>query len=422
VAAPSGAEEAGAAPTEKSAAAASEPVAVPMDVEEQPLEKSVDESLAPGAAGEAGEAPSEKSAAAEPEPAANTGPTALNVPQFMGMHGALWRINPDRAGVIFGCNSSDGDNNNNNNGGGGNEDGDSTSSLNEKLSRAMIRSVTILESNTNIEEIVSIQVDGLPPKEFTANGDGASCFLTGQGKVTQPQEIFNMTGNTELGLAWMKQFPKYTSANLESVGVMILPGASYYFVHIEHPAMYMLKENESELGVHISQEAFISGGDWYQVDIAAFTYVVKMLREGVLQNTPSTFNLAGLTVRIGKPDGQRWLQIGSHLVDSLISDEVRESGDSDLISEARKQGVQRYIDKPLFVTLRMSFEYSLPEAAASSTANNTMVAVSSSVKFGNNNGVCIVGSSSGSGIGICNPMVSNNSSNNNNNVNNNAMR
>ena len=324
--------------------------------------------------------------------------------EHMGMHGALWRINPDRAGVIFGCNSSDGDNNNNNNGG-GNEDGDSTSSLNEKLSRAMIRSVTILESNTNIEEIVSIQVDGLPPKEFTANGDGASCFLTGQGKVTQPQEIFNMTGNTELGLAWMKQFPKYTSANLESVGVMILPGASYYFVHVEHPAMYMLKENESELGVHISQEAFLFGGDWYQVDIAAFVYVVKMLREGVLQNTPSTFNLAGLTVRIGKPDGQRWLQIGSHLVDSLISDEVRESGDSDLISEARKQGVQRYIDKPLFVTLRMSFEYSLPDTPATSAAannNNGGVGGLPSAAINNNNN----NSSAGS-----------NNANNNNNAN-----
>lgn len=326
--------------------------------------------------------------------------------EHMGMHGALWRINPERAGVIFGCEGQN----------------PSDASLNEKISRAMIRSVTILESNTNIDEIVSIQVDGLPSKEFTSNGDGSSIFLTGEGKVTEPQEIFNMSGNTELGLAWMKQYPTYTSTNLCDEGVMKLPGASYYFVHLEHPAIHFLKANEGELGVHISQESFVTGGDWFQVDIEAFTYCVKQLRENVLQNTPSTFNLAGLTVRISKPDGQRWLQLGPHLVDSLVSDEVRETNDSDMISEARRQGVQRYIDKPLFVTLRMSFEYSLPEAAASSTANNTMVAVSSSVKFGNNNGVCIVGSSSGSGIGICNPMVSNNSSNNNNNVNNNAMR
>lgn len=289
--------------------------------------------------------------------------------EHMGMHGALWRINPDRAGVIFGCEGQNA----------------SDASLNEKLSRAMIRSVTILESNTNIDEIVSIKVDGLPPKEFTSNGDGASCFLTGEGKVTQPQEIFNMTGNTELGLAWMKQYPKYTSNNLEDIGVMILPGASYYFVHIEHPAIHMLKANENELGVHISQESSVPGGDWYQVDIAAFTYCVKMLRENVLQNTPSTFNLAGLTVRISKPDGQRWLQLGSHLVDSLVPDEIRETGDSEMIAEARKQGVQRYIDKPLFVTLRLSFEYSLPETTTTSSSSNSSNSASTSSSTNNTN-------------------------------------
>jgi hypothetical protein len=268
--------------------------------------------------------------------------------EHMGMHGALWRVNSERAGVIFGC---DGQN-------------PSDSTLNDKLSRAMIHSVTVLESNTNIDEIVSIQVDGLPPKEFTSNGDGASFFLTGEGKVSAPQEIFNMSGNTELGLAWMKQYPTYTSANLENEGVMRLPGASYYFVHIEHPAIHLLKANETELGVHICEESRVPGRlDWHQVDTEAFVYCIKMLRENVLQNTPSTFNLSGLTVRISKPDGQRWLQLGPHLVDSLVSDEVRETNDSDLIAEARRQGVQRYIDKPLFVTLRLSFEYSLPETS-----------------------------------------------------------
>jgi len=295
--------------------------------------------------------------------------------EHMGMHGALWRVNSERAGVIFGC---DGQN-------------PSDPALNDKLSRAMIRSVTVLESNTNIDEIVSIQVDGLPPKEFTSNGDGASFFLTGEGKVSQPQEIFNMSGNTELGLAWMKQYPTYTSINLEEEGVMKLPGASYYFVHIEHPAVHMLKANETELGVHISVESCVPGRlDWYQVDTEAFTYCVKMLRENVLQNTPSTFNLSGLTVRISKPDGQRWLQLGPHLVDSLVSDEVRETNDSDLIAEARRQGVQRYIDKPLFVTLRLAFEYSLPETAciaakASSIGSLMSGAVFSSTTISSNN-------------------------------------
>ena len=287
--------------------------------------------------------------------------------EHMGMHGALWRVNPDRAGSIFGCDAGASVDCNNN----------------DKLSRAMIRSVKIIESNTNIDEIVAVQVDGLPPKEFTANGEGASCFLIGEGKVTQPQEIFNMTGNTELGLAWMKQYPSYTSHNLEVEGVMFLQGASYYFVRYDHPAIHMLKANEDQLGVQIIQEASISEGIWYKVDIEAFIYCAKSLRDNVLQNTPSTFNLNNLTVRISKPDGQRWLQLGPQLVDTLVSDEVRETNDSELISEARRQGVQRYIDKPLFVTLRLSIEYSLPDTSVSGVSGGSTATATSSAKVNN---------------------------------------
>ena len=262
--------------------------------------------------------------------------------EHAGIHGGLWRINADRAGAVF-----------------WNDAECATEAvMAEKLGRAIIRTVTVLESNTNIDEVVAIHIDGMPCQEFTANGEGAAMFLTGEGKVTQPQEIFNMSGNTELGLAWMKQYPKYTNQNLEVEGVMFLTGASYYFVHQEHPAIHMLKANEDTLGVQIRQDNAVNNGDWYKVDIEAFAFCIKSLRENILQNTPSTFNLAGLTVRISKPNGQRWLTICPKLVDSLIPDDKRDLDDA---SEVRTQCIQRYIDKPLFVTLRLAIEYSLPE-------------------------------------------------------------
>jgi hypothetical protein len=271
----------------------------------------------------------------------------------MGIHGALWKINPERAGFIFG--------------GEGNNANDPI--LQDKLSRAMIRSVKVLETHTNIDEIVAVTVDGLPCMEFTSNGDNASLFLTGEGRNTQQQEIFNMSGNTELGLAWMKQYPKYTSYNLDNEGVMFLPGCSYYFVRIDHPIIHMLRTNEETLGIHITEDTLIAGGQWYKIDIELFIFCIKSIRDNILQNTPSTFNLNNLTVRVNKPDGQLWLQIGPQLIDSLISDEVRESDDCDLIAQARQQAIQRYIDKPLFVTLRICFEYSLPDTT---TTNNNM--------------------------------------------------
>ena len=266
--------------------------------------------------------------------------------EHAGVHGAVWHINPERSGFIFGC------------------DGDCTSEtlLHDKLSRAMIRSVTVLESNSNIDEIVAVHIDGLPCKEFTAAGDGASLFLTGEGRITQPQEIFNMTGNTELGLAWMRKYPLYTHENLHKQGVLLLTGASYYFVDIEHPAIHMLRANEDTLGVHISPEP-AAEGRWYKVDIDAFMFCVQNIRNDILQNTPSTFNLSQLTVRLSKPDGGRWLDVRPQLIDSLISDEIKESSEPQLIADARQLAVRRYLDRPLFVTLRIALEYSLPDTS-----------------------------------------------------------
>ena len=84
---------------------------------------------------------------------------------------------------------------------------------------------------------------------------------------------------------------------------MHLTGAASYFVHDGHPAIHMLKVNQDQLGVQIRGETLVHGS-WYKVDTEAFLFCVKTLRENILQNAPSTFDLSTLTVRISKPDCQ----------------------------------------------------------------------------------------------------------------------
>ena len=272
--------------------------------------------------------------------------------ESIGIHGAVWRVNPEHAESIFaysteagGCCKT------------------TTDSLvvgkEDRISRAMIKKVSILESNTNIEEPIGIIIDGLPHKEFTSNGSGVSCFLTGSGRVTTPQEVFCLSGNTELGMAWMQQYPQYTSENLESQGVMFLTGATYYFVHEGHPAIQMLRSTQEDVGVQVSADA---EGQWYKVEVVTFMICVKTLREGVLMHTPSTFNLANLTVRLCKPDRQGWLYISPQSIDQLVGDHVKETRDPNTISQAKKLVLQRYLDRPLTVTMRLSIEYTLPDS------------------------------------------------------------
>ena len=279
--------------------------------------------------------------------------------EHMGIHGALWRINSEKAWHIF------------------NYDVDhqqnatlTEHALQERISRSLIKKITVVESHTNIDEVVGVSIDGLPPKEFTGNGDGASIFLLGSGKVNEPQEIFNLSGNTELGMAWMKQYPKYTHTNLDVEGVMLLTGASYYFVHEGHPAIHMLKVNQDQLGVQIREETLVNGS-WYKVDTEAFLFCVKTLRENILQNAPSTFDLSTLTVRINKPDGQRWLQLPPQVIEGMAG---QESTSLDILAselqEAKIMRIQKYLDKPLFLTMRLAIEYTLPELPSSSSSNN----------------------------------------------------
>ena len=275
--------------------------------------------------------------------------------EHLGVHGAVWRVNQERADTIFSYSN------------GYNAKGDLSIPKEDRLSRAMIKRVSILESSTNIEECVGIVIDGLPPNEFTANGDGAACFLTGSGRMTTPQEVFCLTGNTELGLAWMNQFPQYTSENLNDVGVMFLTGATYYFVHEGHPAIQMLRASQDELGVQITSDTTVDG-QWYKIDVETFTFCVKTLREGVLLHAPSTFDLSQLTVRLTKPDRQGWLYISAQSIDNLITDAVKESDDKDLLAQSKAAAIQRYLDRPLFVTLRLAIEYSLVDTRPPTTA------------------------------------------------------
>ena len=62
--------------------------------------------------------------------------------------------------------------------------------------------------------------------------------------MTTPQDIFQLTGDTETSLRWMRQFPKYTKTNIDAEGVMLLQGSTYYFVRLDHPVVHFLRTTQ----------------------------------------------------------------------------------------------------------------------------------------------------------------------------------
>ena len=118
------------------------------------------------------------------------------------------------------------------------------------------------------------------------------------------------------------------------------------------------------MGLQLANDATEDGG-WYKVETETFLMCVQTLREGVLRHTPSTFNLSSLTVRLCKPDRQSWLHITSPIIDQLVADECKDgAADAAAYATAKKSVIARYLDRPVFTTLRLSIEYTLPDSVA----------------------------------------------------------
>ena len=261
-----------------------------------------------------------------------------------GLNGAIWRVNPEQALTIFHYAQAKGD--------------IPLQQQQERLGRAMIRRATVLETFSNIDEAVAVQIDNLPCKEFTEAGDGAHVFLCCAGHCATPREVYNMCGNTELGMAWMQNYPKHTVHNLDTQGVVRLPGKPFCFVEEKHPVLAYMKiiipPEQFELLVDMDMGG-IQGQGWMRVGNDDFNLYANDIREHVLRDAPSTFDLSALTVRIRRPNGAKWFHVSENQAYELVDNADDEKMEQNL------DHIIRYVEKPLHLTLRLEIEYALPE-------------------------------------------------------------
>lgn len=256
-----------------------------------------------------------------------------------GINGAMWRLNQEHASTVF-------------HSGKGKED---PQQQQERLNRAMIRRVTVLETQSNINEAVAMTIDGLPCKEFTEAGDGAHLFLCCAGHCETPKEVYNICGNTELGMAWMQNYPKHTVQNLDKEGVVQLPNKPFVFVEEKHPVLAYMKiilPPEQFLLLVDMDAPGVDGQGWMRVSLEDFKFYASDIRDHVLRDAPSTFDLSTLTVRIRRPNGAKWYNVTENETYNMV-----DGADPEQSLEA----LVKYMDKPLQFTMRLEIEYTLPD-------------------------------------------------------------
>lgn len=257
----------------------------------------------------------------------------------LGGEAGSWRLTPEQAARIFG-------------GSGGMRD----------VKNVILRRIRMLQYKSTTPDVCSVVIDGLPGNEFTQTGEDNHLFVLGSGHSNVPQDIFVATGDTDLGMQWMEEYPQFTRENVRTHLVMRLQGADYYFVHENHPVIKLLYHNQDALGTQIDPKDRVNGC-WYRIDVQVFDDSCHTLDNEIFSRTPQVFDLSRLVVRLRRPDQRRWLELPvSHRM-SFIGDNYSQA--------AKEEYYRKFVNEPVSFIARMEVQYSVPPVRDVEPLSNT---------------------------------------------------
>ena len=103
---------------------------------------------------------------------------------------------------------------------------------------------------------------------------------------------------------WRKDFPKWTSANLETEGVLNVENNPWVFVHQDHPVIALLRHNATLIGCKIDDQPKIDL-EWFKVTRQVLNACCQTIRTKVLSKVTSN-DLNLLQIQIKRINAENW--------------------------------------------------------------------------------------------------------------------
>jgi len=113
---------------------------------------------------------------------------------------------------------------------------------------AVIEEVKMVGCNSTMPIAIGMQITGVEPKEFVAQGD----IGTGFSVVIPPEHQSNIDkvlqkNDTHVASQFASEFPGFGPQNIASKGIVEAPNKQSYFVERQHPLMAIVQENADNL-------------------------------------------------------------------------------------------------------------------------------------------------------------------------------
>jgi hypothetical protein len=228
--------------------------------------------------------------------------------------------------------------------------------LTNSLRNAMILKTRILEQKSNFPVALGVHMSCVTPEEVTDTGEKYVATVLPNSTNTTPLTVFETDASTSEGIEWRKKYPSYNSSNLETWGVMEVKQKPYIFVHVDHPAIALLRVNADLLGSNIDEHQLLDG-QWYKVTRQVFSTCCNSLRNKVLSRV-ATRDLNQFSVQLHRLGEQDWADLGDG-TELLAEFTPNPSWTAEQAKDAEAKYIEVMLKKPCTYAARIEVEYEI---------------------------------------------------------------
>lgn len=212
-----------------------------------------------------------------------------------------------------------------------------------QLRTALIHELKVLQDQSTFPVPLGVSISCVPSHEMTNVGDKFAYTVLPNVQNTVAQTVYQCDPGSEEGLQWRKDYPKWTSANLETEGVLHVDNNAWVFVHETHPVIALLRHNSSLIGCRIDDQPKIDQ-EWYKVSRQVLSACCQTLRTKVLSKVTS-HDLNLFQVQIKRLNAETW-------------DDMNDESVAHCIGQTKEQASQ-FITTPFSYMARLQIKYEI---------------------------------------------------------------
>jgi hypothetical protein len=228
------------------------------------------------------------------------------------------------------------------------------------IRNGLIRSVSVKEAQSSFPCALGVTISCIPPNEVTDLGDKYAYTVLPNSTITSPQTIYTCDSSIQENAAWRQQYGKWNKQNLEKEGVIDIPNQPFYFVHMSHPAIGLLRHNADMIGCDIEKQPMVDK-QWFKISRQVMGECCKTLRSQVL-NKVHTQDMNMFSLQLHRLGAETWDDLGDGTV-ALQGFAEKAKWTPDEIEMNKEHHLRQFVTKKYQYMARLEIEYEVPSVA-----------------------------------------------------------